>query len=178
MKSSQSQLLKKLVFNPQRHWTEDKVLFKDCSVRFLLKHNPQLTLLIEELSPFLGSQKYLTFDYQEINQVKTETNSCKDISWHVDGINNQYLIMAWGDQRTLFLNDQIELNSSEDLMKKNSELKKIDLNLNNQELSNGHLYMYDSNCIHRGQTLYNGQKRIFFRVCMSDYISPKNKIFK
>lgn len=173
MKNASTSLIKTLEFCPKSFWDSEKIMFKDCGLKFLLNHNPQLSSLIEEITPFLNNKKYITFDYQEINNVKSSVNSCQDISWHTDGNDNQYLISCWGNKRTLFINQEYEtfLNNPKDL-------KQASLSLPSIELQDGSLYQYDSRTVHRGQVLHKGESRIFFRVCMSDYISPKNRIFK
>lgn len=128
---------------------------KDCSLAFLLKHRPQLKTFLDSIALLIELKKiqykYITFDYQELFAGQT-TKSCKNINWHTDGPDNEYLLIAWGNKRTEF-----------------QELPQL-------EVENGNLYQYDSSDVHRGRLLDKGECRVFLRICFSNQVKPNNKI--
>lgn len=128
---------------------------KDCSVTFLLSQRPQLKSFLDSISLIMemkkSQYKYVTFDYQEIFADHT-IKSCKNLNWHTDGEDNEYLLIVWGNKRTEF-----------------KELPCL-------EVDDGVLYQYDSSDVHRGRILEAGEKRVFLRVCFSNVIKPNNKV--
>lgn len=128
---------------------------KDSSMKFLLKHRPQMNNFLDSISLIIDLKKlqykYVTFDYQELYADKS-VKSCKNLNWHTDGSNNEYLLIVWGNKRTEFKN------------------------LPYLEIDNGQLYQYDSTDLHRGRVLEAGEKRVFLRICFSNEIKPNNKI--
>lgn len=128
---------------------------KDCSLKFILKNCPHLEKVIESISYILDFKKtqykYVTFDYQEIHAKSDNTKTCRNVDWHTDGENNEYLICVWGNKRTEFKG------------------------LPSLELESGTLYQYSSEDLHRGRLLDKGEKRVFLRVCFSNTVKPNNK---
>jgi len=128
---------------------------KDCSMSFLLKNRPQLKAFLKSVSLLIDLKKiqykYVTFDYQELF-AGHPTKSCKDIGWHTDGSDNEYLLIVWGNKRTEFQS------------------------LPQLEIDHGNLYQYDSSDIHRGRILDKGECRVFLRICFSNKVKPNNKI--
>lgn len=169
--------LPRIPFNPELDFTES-FLAKDCSVPFLLKYKPGLEDLIKELDCFLPSKNFLTIDYYE-QVLSSGTKTCKNINWHVDGMDNDYLIVSWGDFRTEFLTADYPLDPNLTLIERNLSIVK---ELKGQapssfELSPGCPVIYDSTQIHRGRKANRDGKRILLRLCRSDYLNPKNKLF-
>ena len=136
---------------------QQKLLLKDCSMSFLISQRPKIKNILDQINPIIHLKKhqykFISFDYQELYAVKGSLKTCRDLSWHTDSQDNEYLIIAWGNKRTLFKTEISQL-----------------------ELDSGTLYQYDSSDIHCGQILNEGEKRVFLRICFSNHLRPKNKI--
>lgn len=149
------------------------LVLKDFSKEKLLLRCPHLEDLLNELIPLIPEKKYLTIDYSEI-ALKKGQNTCRDVRWHTDGINNHYLIIAWGDFRTLFLNERYE--SLKNTVERIKEIHEKFKDEKGNEIEEGVPFVYDSTVVHRGQKADRDGKRIFLRLCFSDYIRPKNAV--
>lgn len=141
-------------------------------IRHLIFHLEKLMLV---------KKKYLTIDLK-IQHFKENSLTCKNPNWHLDGINNNYLIYSFGSNLTSFLTNKIELDiNSTNLPSINSllnqEIKKID-KLETFNASDFQPVTYTSNDVHKGNVCKNAGNRFFLRLCYSDYITPKNKILK
>jgi hypothetical protein len=174
-------LLKPLDFYPDFN-IENSCIFKDHSLKQILKIKPELNVLLSEIIPLIKEKTYLTIDYSEL-LLSPFSRTCKDTKWHVDGINNNYLIVCWGDFKTTFVdtfyyNHIINFNNevTDDVRSSNFLLNQDFLTSQKQITpENGQPIIYDSLAIHKGHTATHSGKRIFIRLCMSDYIKPTNR---
>lgn len=150
---------------------------KDFCPNKIKKVVPELSFVIDSLISQIEKKKYITIDVMKHNFVN-RGKTCSDVSFHVDGINNEYVIWSIGDFRTEFLMSPVFVPglgefSPRDLAKTIYELTQGKL-FNVVEASSSVPMKYDSMCIHRGRIAEAGHKRIMVRVCSSDYIKPKN----
>ena len=150
----------------------DKSFFlKDCSKNYILNHYPELETLINSLASQMPNKKYLTIDYQGLN-LKSGQKTCKDTSWHIDGEGNNYILVCWGDFKTQFAGNFQFSNTNRKT--RLTELKKMNID-RFQEALEGVPVAYSSDCVHRGCRADQAGQRLFLRLCMSDYLHPKNK---
>lgn len=135
----------------------DKIGIKDSSVRFIKERFPEIMPHIEDVLIIADQNKtrefrFITIDVFSKVYFKDE-KTCVDPGWHVDGkdSDNEYFIVCFGSNRTIF-----------------QELGEVD---------DGVIYHYGSKDIHKGRVCEAPGYRLMIRVCFSDYIGPKNKIF-
>lgn len=156
---------------------EDTTLLKDFSLKKVKDRVPELSGVIDHLIGLVPNKKYITVDVMKHN-FKNEGNTCRDISFHVDGLNNNYAMWVIGDFRTEFLMEEVFIDGlgSEKPIEINPKLKSAikDTIHEIKEIDESSPFVYDSRCIHRGRVAAKGSKRILVRVCASDYITPKN----
>lgn len=167
------QLLNKVGHNPSMGFSKN-LLMKDFSVSSFLKQKPEMEGLIKELSTHFEHRKYITVDYQEL-VLTPGRKTCRDPRWHVDGEDNQYIIVAWGSSLTEFALDSIELKG--DFREKNLHLQGYNFS-KIYTATSGIPVLYDSKQIHKGVVAKEKGKRVFLRLCSSNYISPKNQILE
>lgn len=149
-------------------------LFKDFEKNKFIRIFPELESLISKLSLEMFEKKYLTIDFS-YKIFKKGDKSCVNPGWHVDGEQNQYLILCFGDFRTNFYNQRVELTDS--LVENNKIIKKIESSFLKEhvfEAPNGIPILYDSKQIHQGRIADRPGERMFLRLCYSDYLVPKN----
>lgn len=170
--------LNTLAYNPLSKNLKNKIKYKDYDIEKLKLKVPEIKSLLNEIRALaISTKKYLTVDYQELNVQGDKTNSCRDLGWHIDGIDNQYFLVCWGDKPTQFLNESLVIEcDSYTPQILNPRLKSKITSNDFQELNSGVLYQYDSQSIHRGRELTQGDNRILLRFCYSDYIKPTNTI--
>lgn len=156
---------------------EDSLALKDFSPEKAKKVVPELSPIIDHLVSLLPVKAYFTVDVMMHNFVK-DGQTCVDVSPHVDGVGNEYVIWSIGDFRTEFLITDLdipELGVLEPMLVKPLIRKAI---LENDvcfvEAPESVPMRYDSRCIHRGRRARAGSKRLMIRVCSSNYIKPKN----
>lgn len=153
--------------------------FMDFSVQGFLRLRPAYKELLDSIVSNLPQRNYITIKY--IEQVFTRDNlkTCRNIDWHIDGKGNDYILVCWGSNRTLFLNSPVEVDIPDglELPRINQIIGKRDFKeASTFEVPERCLVKYSSSDIHKGREGRVGEKRIFLRVCSSDYFSPKNKI--
>jgi hypothetical protein len=156
---------------------ENTLLMKDFSVKKIKEKLPELSFVIDHLIGLVPIKRYITVDVMKHN-FKNEGNTCRDGSFHIDGLNNNYAMWVIGDFRTEFLMEEVFIDGlgSEKPIEINPKLKYLidDTFHKIQEIDESTPFVYDSRCIHRGRVAAKGSKRILVRVCSSDYIRPKN----
>lgn len=158
---------------------ESTVKLKDFCPERIKKIVPELSSTINNLISLVKKKNYITIDVMKHNFI-ARGKTCTDISYHVDGVDNEYIIWSIGDFRTEFLVDPILIPglgklSPRELAKPIFELTKKN-NLHFMEAPSSVPIKYDSYCIHRGRIAEAGHKRVMIRVCSSDYIKPKNAV--
>lgn len=161
-----------LFFGPEFHVSQG---FKDCSLSFILKKRPQYKDHLETLiGLFSFKKKYLTIDLFE--QVFDEENkkTTRNLSWHVDGEDNEYLIWCKGQSRTLFLKEPIALALP--FQEKNRFLNSLKGEELGFEIPDQTPVLYNSSDPHKGRLAKANEKRLFIRLCQSDSLKPKNHI--
>lgn len=149
---------------------------KDFAVDKILKRKPYLNPLLSELIPLLPAKKFITVDYYE--QILEEGQpTCRNPIWHVDGQMNDYLLICWGDFKTKF--SDFVLNLSDSRLENMKLIKDYQAEVEefSWEAQNGDAIIYDSHSLHRGQLATFDSRRVFLRICSSDYIKPRNQIF-
>jgi hypothetical protein len=129
--------------------------FKDCSLKFILKHRPQYQTIIQGLISKLPIKRYVLVNVHEQVLVPT-AKTCSNIDWHVDGESEDYALICFGKFRTEFLR----------------------LDGSFFEVADGIPIFYNSSQFHRGRRSSEFSKRILIRVCSSDRLSPKNQILE
>lgn len=152
---------------------------KDCSVKFALNKMPwHATLLTELINLVPEKKKFLTVDILEQSFTSGNINTCRDTNWHVDGLNNNYLIVAFGDHRTMYHKESLVLSNIADLAERNQFIvdSLSDSEDGGFEIPDGVPILYTSDDIHKGRIATPGTKRVLVRLCMSDYLCPKNKV--
>lgn len=174
-------LLKPLSFQP--NWQIKKSLvLKDHSLSKILQIKPELKDLLDQLIPLINQKQFLTIDYSEL-LLSPFVKTCKNTDWHIDGIDNNYLIISWGDCRTTFI-DSVEYSTlisklaslTQNVRLTNNCLDQSALySLKNITPENGQPILYNSQDIHKGHTATHNGTRFFLRLCMSDYIKPTNR---
>lgn len=132
----------------------ESIKFKDCSLKFILKHRPEIVSILQSLKESVPQRTYLTINVHEQALEKSE-KTCKNINWHVDGTNEDYVLVCFGQYRTEFL-------------------------INNEatEAGDGVPVIYTSQDLHRGRTAQSESKRLLIRLCSSDKIRPTNTIIR
>ena len=153
---------------------------KDFSVERILELRPELGPLLADLIPHLPQKKFITVDYSELN-LKKGSRTCKDPRWHVDGVDNQYIILNFGISRTRFLNQEVpeglsDLSGHDNLKELNSTLADTFKHEQGSEIPDGVPVLYSSKDIHKGNVSLEEGKRILLRICASDYLRPKNVV--
>lgn len=156
---------------------KEQFFWKDCSIKHLRRHldsnlvDQIETLIQQELA---NPKRYITIDvgYQ---QFKEGTKTCRDTGWHVDGINNDYLMYIDGDFRTEFAVADLTSYPEErsKLREFNESIAKTDFP--GIQVAASTVVKYTSKDIHRGRVATGAGERFFLRVCSSDYLYPKNK---
>lgn len=142
----------------------------------LIKLRPDLKELLEELIPLVPQKKYLTVDYSELC-LKRGSKTCRDPRWHVDGVDNEYLIINFGKCRTRFLNQKANPPQDRTSLKElNNQLGESLKSFEGVEIPEGVPVRYNSLDIHKGNVCTQETKRILLRLCSSDYLQPKNVI--
>jgi hypothetical protein len=165
-----------------RHDFKEQFFWKDCSLNFLRKHFDEL--LVKSIESLINAglsnpKKYLTVDigFQLFNE---GSKSCKNVGWHVDGINNDYLMWIDGDFRTEFQTavelPKLTLQEKHKLLELNKQLEKSAVA--GEEIPNATLIKYTSQDIHKGRVATSAGKRFFIRICSSNYLVPKNHKLK
>lgn len=161
--------------NPADQFTES-FRAKDFSLKSILKVKPYLKETLNKLTHLIETKKFLTIDYQK--QILEEGEfTCRRPIWHVDGESNEYLLVCWGEFRTKFSTHQLNFMSSR---KENMNLIKGKEDLIEKlsfEVKDGEVIKYNSHTLHRGRTATHEARRIFLRLCSSDYIRPRNQIY-
>lgn len=156
---------------------EETVKLKDFCPNKVKKLVPDLSSVITKLVGLVEKKKYITVDVMKHNFLN-RGKTCSDVSFHVDGINNEYVIWSIGDYRTEFLMKSLNIPGLGNLSPKElapsirilaDEIEPIVI-----EAPSSVPMKYNSACVHRGRIAESGSKRIMIRVCSSDYISPKN----
>jgi hypothetical protein len=140
---------------------------------------PQYKGAIETLeSLFPKRKKYLTVDVFEQVFTFGNTKTCRNTGWHVDGVNNHYLMWSIGHSRTLFLNESLDWRGMPvDLRDRNQMLEaRAWPEACGIEIPESTAVIYSSDDVHKGRTAEVGTKRILLRLCYSDYVKPKNKV--
>ena len=170
---------KKISVDRERIFLFDSTIrLKDFCPKKIKKLVPELSSVIDELISLVPNRKYITVDVMKHN-FKTKSKTCRDVSFHVDGINNDYALWCVGSFRTEFLMNNLSVQGIGTLAPKDlaDEIKKCvekESDLTLIEAEDSVPMLYDSRCIHRGRVAEQGSKRILVRICSSDYISPKN----
>ena len=177
MRSSLPTKLIKLVVNEKSLLSfQESVLLKDFCPHKIKEKYPELVPVIDALIAKIPQRKYITVDVMKHNFL-TKGKTCRDTSFHVDGIKNHYIIWSIGSFRTEFLSESLEISSLGEMKPKDlaMEIKiKTSSTCKIMEAENSVPMLYDSSCIHRGRNAEAGSKRIMIRICSSDYIYPKN----
>ena len=156
---------------------ESTVKLKDFCPNRIKKLVPELYSVIDNLISLVEKKKYITIDVMKHNFIN-RGKTCTDPSFHIDGVNNEYVIWSIGDFRTEFLMDSIFVPGLGELSPR--DLAKPIFELTNEktfsliESPSSVPMKYDSRCIHRGRIAEAGHKRVMVRVCSSDLIKPKN----
>lgn len=168
------ELLGSIKFTPSFNFIQD-FRIKDASEHFVTTFKPELDLVLQDLKQFLPNRDFLTVDYFEQILLPGKT-TCRDINWHVDGINNDYILVCWGEWRTEFLISPFTVKPLENVRLTNLKIQR-DLagkELSYLEVPQGIPVKYNSSQIHRGRRAESESKRVFLRLCSSDYLNPKN----
>ncbi len=173
LKNQKNQPLK---FNPDFSF-KNNLSLKDFSVQAIVRHYPHVKDLLDEVLPLIEHKAFITVDYSELVLTKGQ-KTCKDTGWHVDGIGNQYLLVSFGDFRTKFLGKKSPAKNQEDLRLHNQRLSSLFSLEQGHEVENGVPVVYDSSDVHCGQKASFDGKRVFLRICSSDYLRPKNKVLE
>ena len=132
---------------------------KDCSLTYVNKYFPkELISLCGQILECIDitNRKFTTIDLF-LADYRVGESSCVDPAWHTDGkpgAGNEYYMFQLGGHRTLF---------------------KIDGS--DREIPEGVLLSYGSSDVHRGRIFKYNDRRLMVRVCLSDYIKPRNKRF-
>jgi hypothetical protein len=164
------------------HNFKEQFFWKDCSLNFLRKHFDEL--LVKSIESLIhdglsNPKKYLTVDIG-FQLFKEGSKSCKNTEWHVDGVDNNYLMWIDGDFRTEF---QTAGETPKLFPKDKSKLLEFNKTLEGSaaaavEIPNATLIKYSSQDIHKGRVATSAGKRFFIRICSSDYLRPKNHKLK
>lgn len=150
-----------------------KGAYKDCSLSFILKERPELGPLLEALIPLMEEKRFLSIDYFEQEFSKGNLKTCRNLSFHVDGENNNYLIWSKGGPRTLFLKEP-QIVEGQSLRAKNDYLRDKTFKGLFFEIPEETPVLYTSDDPHAGRIAKPNDKRWFLRLCQSDYLKPKN----
>jgi hypothetical protein len=150
---------------------------KDCSLNFLFNNLDQgIVKQLQEISKILPQKRHITFDIGFL-KLKEGDKTCRDVGWHVDGVDNDYLIYCQGDFRTQFLNKELDVKYPEhrsELRQFNESIASTEIDVAGNEIPDSTLVQYSSKDIHRGRLATSVGERFFLRVCSSDYLVPKN----
>lgn len=163
-------------------WSLDfnsSLMLKNHSLPRLLKVRPELENLIPTLDAFLPAKEFLTLDYFE-QVLRKGLPTCVNPAWHVDGVNNHYLMLILGEWRTEFALNSYPIPEGKDLREVNF---KISQSLKKEDVPRFELpeltpILYNSFQVHRGRVPTTDGKRILLRLCRSDYLRPSNSILK
>lgn len=172
-------ILDKLDYIPDFSYQRE-FLAKDFSYNRIINLKPDFKDAIDTLESSLDRKRYLSIDLQE-KILDTGNPTCKRAIWHVDGIGNNYVIVCWGEFRTLFMNNLLPFDRQETILKTSDHIhsRYKDLPSHNYfEIPEGSPVVYTSENIHSGQIVKSPSKRILLRLCYSDYIRPNNILFK
>lgn len=154
------------------------ILFKDSSKEKICSVFPELENIINSLHQQMIPKQFLTIDFS-IQEFSKGEKSCVNPGWHVDGENNQYIILSWGDYLTQFLKKELPLVGS--LKENNLIIKTLEKSFlidDVFEIESGVPILYDSKQVHKGRIADTYGKRVFLRLCSSDYLNPKNFVRK
>lgn len=181
-------LLKTVSYKPDMNF-KSNFFIKDFALDKVLRFRPELNDVIIELQSQMPRKQFLTIDYSELI-LNDRDKTCKDIGWHVDGKDNHYILVCWGDLRTTFFQSSdskiadaintLGIITGSDFRQYNhtinSLISHIAVDSDLMTPDSGMPVLYDSSIIHKGHKSVGCNKRVFLRLCMSDYINPKNKI--
>jgi hypothetical protein len=134
---------------------EASIKFKNCSLNFLAKKRPELKNVLQGLIQMLPKRKHITINLHE-QVLQKNSLTCSNVGWHLDGTEEDYLLVCFGQYRTEFLNNDGSYF----------------------EIEEGIPILYDSQTVHRGRIAESKSKRILIRICSSDRIVPINHIIK
>lgn len=170
------ELKEKVAFNLELDFTSSLML-KNHSLSRLLKLRPEIAALVPSLDALLPQKEFLTIDYFE-QVLKAGRATCVNPAWHVDGVNNHYLMLIFGQWRTEFALNSYPIPEGKDLREVNfkisQSLKKEDVP--RFEIPEATPLLYNSFQVHRGRVPTTEGKRILLRLCRSDYLKPSNSI--
>lgn len=168
-----------MIINPFRE-TKNEIVILACPVDRFLIINPHCKEVIQAMVRDLPKRRFLNVRLIHKNYQVSEW-TCTNVNPHVDGINNFYSLICWGDFRTEFYKGpSVLIPESLDTPRERSQFIE-EMSLDNSlfdEIDEGVIKYYSSLDIHKGRVFTSDGSRTFLRVMSTDNPSGKSFVIK